>query len=45
VGYVIPVPAPVAATSRAHLSTIAAVGRIAGPGPELFAHRPMGTQD
>jgi hypothetical protein len=44
-GYEMPVPALVRTSPRAHRSASAAVGRIAGPGQELFAHRPMGTQD
>ncbi len=40
-----PVPVSAATPSRAHRAAVAAVGRIAGPARELFAHRPMGTQD
>jgi hypothetical protein len=45
-GYPRAVP-PIAppAPARAHRLPSVAVGRIAGPPIELFAHRPMGTQD
>jgi hypothetical protein len=45
VGYRLAMPATVPSPARAHLLPSAAVGRVARPVDELFAHRPMGTQD